>query len=282
MPQDELPHRAAEGVHCGEMTPVLQLTDIGVAFEFKRYLEAAKAELRREKRGPLGGELEFLMPAEGETKCSSADLMKILGRANRKMLRHDEQEDPERLLRQARSAGWLSYQADPVRKVLVRCDAQPWMQGRAEEFPEKTHRHPSAWWGERYNWLNEEGEPCEADWKRCGRNVFGMEYMREEFPEQAPNEKLRLNCLQGRKNVEMPCLAIEDEDMTFGEVAKNLVPEEFLRTQREKFEEARMRAIRNWQSRTTRGHGSKKQQLSKTVLRGKMKLRQKNKRKNKR
>ena len=49
---------------------------------------------------------------------------------------------------------------------------------RAEDEDEQTQRHPHAWWDERYKWINEEGE------KTCGRDVLGLEYMRDEFPEQ--------------------------------------------------------------------------------------------------
>ena len=81
----------------------------------------------------------------------------------------------------------LSYRADPVRKALIRCDQEDWMRGREQELPEESHRHPSAWWDERYKWINEEGEPLKPDYSTCGQQVRGLEYMRDEFPEQAPN-----------------------------------------------------------------------------------------------
>ena len=99
------------------------------------------------------------------------------------------------------------------------------MKGREQELPEETHRHPSAWWEERYKWINEEGEPEKPDYKSCGRNVRGLEYMRDEWPEQAPGEETRLNCLRGN---------------------------EFLMTQREKIEAARLRAITNVNGRKGR------------------------------
>ena len=54
---------------------------------------------------------------------------------------------------------------------------------------------------------------------------------------------MRLNCLQGKKRVSLPCVEIDDEGFNFSEVAKNLKPDGFLKTQREKFEAARMRAL---------------------------------------
>ena len=63
----------------GKMTPVMQLTDVAVAFSLKKQIEACKAELRREKRG-----IEDLQAAPFEDKpreatCDAADLMKVLG-----------------------------------------------------------------------------------------------------------------------------------------------------------------------------------------------------------
>ena len=69
--------------------------------------------------------------------------------------------------------------------------------------------------------------------------------MRDEFPEQKPNEVTRLQCLTGRKKVCLPCFEIHEEEFEFSGVAKNLKPAEFWKTHREKFEAARMRAITN-------------------------------------
>ena len=59
----------------------------------------------------------------------------------------DEVHEPGRLLKARRSAGWLSYRADPARTVLVSCDQEDWMKGREDELLEHTHRHPNIWWG---------------------------------------------------------------------------------------------------------------------------------------
>ncbi len=257
------------GFIAGKMTPVLQLTDVAVAFGFKKVLEAVKHEVRRSKRGEVGMEAPFREAAAEETSCSSGDLMRILGLAWRRMRYQDEVESPDRLLRAARACGWLSYRADPVRKVLVRCDEEPWMAGRADELPEASHRHPAAWWAERYRWVDEAGVPREANWKSCGRQVFGMEYMRDEFPAQAPAETMRLNCMLGTKVVTLPDIDLSDEAMTFGEVAKNVVPQEFLRTQREKFEAARMRALTTRHGE--RGQAQKSVRVDAKVRRNKMK-----------
>ena len=198
----------------GKMTPVMQLTDVAVAFGFKKILEATKAEVRRMKRGAVDMEVAFLEANPEETRCGAGDLMRILGKTWQRMREQDEVEEPDRLLKAARSCGWLSYRADPMRKVLLRCDQEDWMKGREDELPEKTHRHPSEWWQQRYTWLNEEGEPHKPDWKTCGWNAHGLQYMRDEFPEQAPGEKTKLHCLKGRKMVEAPCIDLIEDDIT--------------------------------------------------------------------
>ena len=53
----------------------------------------------------------------------------------------------------------------------------------------------------------------------------------------------------GPKKVTLACVDLTDEDITFPEVAKNLVPEAFLKTQREKFEAARLRALTAYDGR---------------------------------
>ena len=228
----------------GKMTPVMQVTDTAVAFSLKKHVEAVKAEVRREKRGL---DEDAIWGDRKDTTCDSADLMRILGRSWARLKAADEIDEPDRLLKAMRSAGWLSYRADPARKALVRCDEEDWMKGREDELPERTHRHPNIWWEERYKWLDEEGEPRKPDFKTCGRNIKGLEYMRDEFPEQQPDETTRLGCLQGRKVVTLHCINLaeddDDEAMTFPEVAKYLVPANFLKTQREKFEAARIRAL---------------------------------------
>ena len=71
----------------------------------------------------------------------------------------------------------------------------------------------------------------------------GLDYMRDEFPELAPNETVRLNCLRGQKLVTLHCIDLTEDDFSFPEVARNLTCEGFLKSQRQKFEEARLRAM---------------------------------------
>ena len=49
------------------------------------------------------------------------------------------------------------------------------------------------------------------DWKLSGRNIKGLEYMRDEFPEQVPGEKTRLNCLEGSKVVILHSIDLHEE-----------------------------------------------------------------------
>ena len=98
--------------------------------------------------------------------------------------------------------------------------------------------------------------------------------MRDEFPEQEPDEATRLHCLQGTKKVTLHCinLAEDDEDIAFPEVATNLVASTFLRTQREKFEAARLRAL-------TGRHGNRGKKRTAEVKGSRKALRAKVKRK---
>ena len=72
--------------------------------------------------------------------------------------------------------------------------------------------------------------------------------------EQGPNEVTRLHCLRGKKQVCLPCVEIDEEGLEFSEVAKGLIPAEFLRTQREKFEAARLRAITSKHGKMRKAH----------------------------
>ena len=108
---------------------------------------------------------------------------------------------------------------------------------------EETHRHPKQWWQERYNWIDEKGEPQKPEFKQCGRQVRSFQYMRDEFPEQEPNETTRLHCLQGQRKVTLHCVDLSEEDMSFPEIAKQFAPDAFLQTQREKVEHARLRVL---------------------------------------
>jgi hypothetical protein len=73
------------------------------------------------------------------------------------------------------------------------------MSGRAEEFPERSHRHPAAWWEMRCRWLDEAGAPLLPAWKSCGRAVHGMEYMTDEFPAQTPEERTKVELTPGHE-----------------------------------------------------------------------------------
>ena len=149
------------------------------------------------------------------------------------------------------------------------------MTGRLEELRERPHRRPSAWLAQRYNWVAEDGEPRKPDYKYCGKGVRSVEYMRDEFPEQKPDETMRLKCLRGQKQVVLPCFDFtgpEDDMFQFPEMARSLVPAQFLKTQREKFEEARLRTLLAGRNKHTRKKGNKGlRKLDKVLVRNKMK-----------
>ena len=187
----------------GKMTAVMQLTDTAVAFSLKRYVEAVKAEVRREKRGEADWESVWVEAGRSELKCISKDLLRILAESWGRLKHRDEVEEPDRMLRAARHAGWLSYRADPATKCLVRADEEDWLAGRLglDELGEKSHRHPDSWWASRYEWIEggQGGEPMKAKWTaEAGFGVSGLQSMRDEFPELGPDEKVSLKCMDLR------------------------------------------------------------------------------------
>ena len=65
----------------GKMTPVMQVTDVGVAFNLKKHIETAKVELRREKRGQNFEEIPYekLKPEEVSTCGAKKQPNEIFG-----------------------------------------------------------------------------------------------------------------------------------------------------------------------------------------------------------
>ena len=66
--------------------------------------------------------------------------------------------------------------------------------------------------------------------------------MRDEFPESVPHAEHRLRCFVGQKVVRNYDVDLTDEDLRFEEAGRELKPEAFLKSQRQKYEEARVRA----------------------------------------
>ena len=79
----------------------------------------------------------------------------------------------------------------------------------------------------------------------CGKTVKGLEYMKDEFPEGKPGEEVWLKCMRCEKPVQLHEVdwSGKNEDLTFGEVGKDVVTDGFLRTMRERHEAARMKAM---------------------------------------
>ena len=74
----------------GKMTPVMQVTDVAVAFGLKKMIEAVKAEVRRMKRGEADMDVAFLEADCKETECDAGDLMRIFGRSWKRLREQDE------------------------------------------------------------------------------------------------------------------------------------------------------------------------------------------------
>ena len=242
-----------------------------------------KEEVRRERAG--GFEYEHAVKFQGvnrELKMDTADMLYIIGESFRRLKRHDEEEEPERLLKHARSCGYLSFRCDPKTKRLVRCDEEWWMQGREHELPEESHRHPARWWENRYKWVNEQGEPREPDFKSCGKSVRGFEYMKDEFPENQSGEQVFLHCMTGKRAVTLHDIDLtkDDEPMTFGDLCEppqivsdglRVQPAHFLKTQFEHRMAAKMRILSEAPSAKVKKRESNK--LATLALRKKMRNR---------
>ena len=102
----------------------MQLMDTAAAFSLKKHVDAVKGQVRREKRGDADWDAVFLKSRKNEMRCSNKDLLRICNDSWKRLVLADTVEDPARLLRAARSAGWLSYRGDPRTKALVRCDTE--------------------------------------------------------------------------------------------------------------------------------------------------------------
>ena len=79
----------------------------------------------------------------------------------------------------------------------------------------------------------------------------------------------------------MPYLDLAEDNLSFPEIAKNLTSTEFLRTQREKFEMARMRAMVNKNRKLRKGKHAGGVKLGAKALRAKIQRKLQRRRKNK-
>ena len=58
--------------------------------------------------------------------------------------------------------------------------------------------------------------------------------MRDEFPDQEPNEETTLKCMRkGKEKQFLPCIEVPAEEFSFPGLAECLRSERFLRTERE-------------------------------------------------
>ena len=133
----------------GKMTAVMQITDTAVAFELKKKMEEVKQEMRARKAGESTWESACAPPkatAARELSCNQRDMLYLLAESLRRLKHEDEVENPERLLKAMRSAGFLHYRGDPKLKKLIPCAEEWWLRDRLHELPEASHRHPAAWW----------------------------------------------------------------------------------------------------------------------------------------
>ena len=132
------------GFIAGKMTPVLQITDIGVAFNLKRKLDHVKREIRHNRVASDNLSQCLSTIPLAEARAGVPDLIQLVDESWHRLVA--EEVGTDGLLRTARRAGWLSYQADPETGLLVRADTFQW----AQAIQESAHRHPQGWWAGMY------------------------------------------------------------------------------------------------------------------------------------
>ena len=74
------------------------------------------------------------------------------------------------------------------------------------------------------------------DYKTCGNGVRAFAYMTDAFPEHEPHALHKMKCMGGRGHVRNQDVDLADDDLLFAEVEAELVPAQFLKTQRQKHE----------------------------------------------
>ena len=78
------------------------------------------------------------------------------------------------------------------------------------------------------------GEPKHGDWHGSGNAVPGLDDMRDELPDQEPNEETTLKCMRKRGEKQfLACIEVPAEEFSFPGLAECLRSERFLRTERE-------------------------------------------------
>ena len=67
--------------------------------------------------------------------------------------------------------------------------------------------------------------------------------MKDEFPENEPHAEHKLKCMAKLKAVRNQDVDLIEGDLVFAEAGSEVIPENFLKTQRERYEETKLRAI---------------------------------------
>lgn len=84
----------------------------------------------------------------------------------------------------------LSWRPMPDEMRFVRSDSQPWAEG----LKEGSHRFPSKWLEQRYDWVSEEGGAQKPAWGKCGQQVKAPEDMSDVCFHGKEGQKMHLNC----------------------------------------------------------------------------------------
>ena len=178
-------HLAHEVCHFegGKITAVIQPTDTDVAFSFKAFCTREQMALKRELRDNAIAENTACV-----LKCGPYEVLRIVHNAFLRL----EQQNAEKgnLLACLRRNGFLAYRPDWEKRCL-----RPVVGELAEKLPMGNHRMPSKWIEHRYDWVDDNGVPAEADWsKDCGPGVKDIEDMEDPTQHGPFESKVKLSC----------------------------------------------------------------------------------------
>ena len=159
------------------------MTDTDMGFPLKAAMSRCKDEMKREMRTIAE---KFAQVAN--FKRTPLEEIKI---AHAGHVHLEELNSKQNLVVAGlRRNGLLSWRPDVEKKSFVRADSQPW----CKDLAEGSHRYPKSWLADRYSWLSEDGVPCEADWKSCGKRVKTHKDMEDATAHGEEGAVVKMSC----------------------------------------------------------------------------------------
>ena len=158
---------AAKIAHCMScwigpgMTPVCQLTDTDIAYILKSFLNKARQRLiqaMKQRAADAGEEPHFTVKA--------FEILTMVAESHADLVKRNA--DDNLIIKALRRNACFAWRPDLAQGKLVRAEDQQWTKNPEGKsiYPMKSHRYPDTWLDKRYTWLDTQGVPIEADWKR--------------------------------------------------------------------------------------------------------------------